>query len=227
MKPDLQVPSPRLSADESDPHDVTPRRAVLEKLPDTDLLACCRKHDRDSAEWAAACEVLVRRFTPLVRACVRQFRDSPEPTEDLMQVGYLGLLKAIGNYDPAFGNGLRAYAVPCISGELKRHFHDKRWQVKVARPSRTSPTSWTGCRPTTSSRGGSASRRTNCARPGGPPTGSPGRWTWRQWRSTGANCRAVSSGSSSCGSTATTRSRRSPPGWVYPRCTSPGCRPGR
>ena len=52
----------------------------------------------------------------------------------LMQVGYLGLLKAIGNYDPAFGNGLRAYAVPCISGELKRHFRDKRWQVKVARP---------------------------------------------------------------------------------------------
>ena len=54
----------------------------------------------------------------------------------LMQVGYLGLLKAIGNYDPAFGNGLRAYAVPCISGELKRHFRDKRWQVKVARPVR-------------------------------------------------------------------------------------------
>jgi RNA polymerase sigma-B factor len=89
---------------------------------------------RESAEWAAACEVLVRRFTPLVRACVRQFRDSPEPADDLMQVGYLGLLKAIGNYDPAFGNGLPAYAVPCISGELKRHFRDKRWQVKVTRP---------------------------------------------------------------------------------------------
>jgi RNA polymerase sigma-B factor len=133
MKPDLEVPPPRLSSDE-DPNDLIPPRAVLEKLPDSDLLSCCRKHDRESAEWAAACDVLVRRFTPLVRACVRQFRDSPEPAEDLMQVGYLGLLKAIGNYDPAFGNGLRAYAVPCISGELKRHFRDKRWQVKVARP---------------------------------------------------------------------------------------------
>jgi RNA polymerase sigma-B factor len=55
----------------------------------------------------------VRRHTPLVRP----YRNSPESADDLMQVGYLGLLKAIGNYDPAFGNGLGAYAVPCITGE--------------------------------------------------------------------------------------------------------------
>ncbi len=106
----------------------------LQKLPDDDLLARCREHPRDSRARAAACEVLVRRYTPLVRACVRQYRDSPESADDLMQVGYLGLLKAIGNYDPAFGNGLRAYAVPCITGEIKRHFRDKRWQVRVTRP---------------------------------------------------------------------------------------------
>lgn len=51
-----------------------------------------------------------------------------------MQVGYVGLLKAIGGYDPAFGNGWRAYAVPCITGEIKRHLRDKRWQVRVIRP---------------------------------------------------------------------------------------------
>jgi RNA polymerase sigma-B factor len=51
-----------------------------------------------------------------------------------MQVGFIGLLKAIGNYDPAFGNGLRSYAAPCITGEVKRHFRDKRWQVRVTRP---------------------------------------------------------------------------------------------
>ena len=111
-----------------------PLGAALEKLPDSELLACLRAHERKSPEWAGACDVLVRRYTPLVRACVRQYLASPEPTEDLMQVGYLGLLKAIRNYDPAFGNGLRAYAVPCITGELKRHFRDKRWQVKVTRP---------------------------------------------------------------------------------------------
>jgi len=111
-----------------------PLDPALEKLPDSELLACLRAHERESPEWAAACDVLVRRHTPLVRACVRQYRDSPEPTEDLMQVGYLGLLKAIRNYDPAFGNRLPAYAMPCITGELKRHFRDKRWQVKVTRP---------------------------------------------------------------------------------------------
>ncbi len=50
-----------------------------------------------------------------------------------MQVGYVGLLKAINNYNPAFGSGLRAYAVPCITGEIKRHFRDKRWQLNVGR----------------------------------------------------------------------------------------------
>jgi RNA polymerase sigma-B factor len=101
---------------------------------DEDLLAICRKYPRDSAKRAAACEALVRRYTPLVRACARHYMGSPEPADDLMQVGYIGLLKAINNYDPAFGRGLRAYAGPCISGEIKRHFRDKRWQVRVTRP---------------------------------------------------------------------------------------------
>ena len=49
-------------------------------------------------------------------------------------VGYAGLLKAIGNFDPAAGCSLATYARPCISGEIKRHFRDKRWQVRVTRP---------------------------------------------------------------------------------------------
>ena len=50
-----------------------------------------------------------------------------------MQVGYVGLLKAINNFDPSFGSSLSAYAAPCVSGEIKRHFRDKRWQVHVRR----------------------------------------------------------------------------------------------
>jgi DNA-directed RNA polymerase specialized sigma subunit len=46
------------------------------------------------------CEIVVGRYTNLVRSCVRQYRGSPEPAEDLMQVGYVGLLKAINNYYP-------------------------------------------------------------------------------------------------------------------------------
>ncbi|HEY6789071.1 MAG TPA: SigB/SigF/SigG family RNA polymerase sigma factor, partial [Trebonia sp.] len=106
----------------------------LERLPDEELLARCRELPVDSQERAAAREILVKRYEPIVRGCVRQYRGSPEPVEDLMQVGYVGLLKAINNFDPAFGGGLRAYAQPCISGEVKRHFRDKRWQVRVSRP---------------------------------------------------------------------------------------------
>ena len=105
----------------------------LAELPDEELLARCHDLPWASAERAAACEVLVRRYESLVRACVWQYRGSPEPVEDLIQVGYIGLLKAINNYDPAFGNGLRAYAAPCIGGEIKRHFRDKRWQIHVSR----------------------------------------------------------------------------------------------
>ena len=105
----------------------------LAELPDEELLTRCRDFPWGSVERAAACEVLVRRYESLVRACVWQYRGSPEPVEDLMQVGFIGLLKAINNYDPAFGNGLRAYAAPCIGGEIKRHFRDKRWQIHVSR----------------------------------------------------------------------------------------------
>jgi len=109
-------------------------RAGLEGLSDEELLARCQELPEGSGERAVIREVLVCRYEPVVRGCIRAYRASPEPTEDLMQVGYVGLLKAINNFDLAFGRGLRAYAVPCITGEVKRHFRDKRWQVRVTRP---------------------------------------------------------------------------------------------
>ena len=53
-----------------------------------------------------------------------------------MQAGYVGLMKAINNFDPAFGRPLAAYAQPCICGEIKRHFRDRRWQTHVRRPAK-------------------------------------------------------------------------------------------
>jgi RNA polymerase sigma-B factor len=108
-------------------------RAELRRLSDDELLSRLHVLPRDSEQRAAACEILVERYEKLVRSCVRQYRGSPEPVEDLMQVGYVGLLKAINNYDPAIGNSLTAYATPCVSGEIKRHFRDKRWQIHVRR----------------------------------------------------------------------------------------------
>jgi RNA polymerase sigma-B factor len=111
-----------------------PGEPSLDEPPDEELLARWQELSTDSQERAMVREVLVRRYEPLVRHCVRVYRGGPEPVEDLMQVGYVGLLKAINNFDPAFGRGLRAYAIPCITGEVKRHFRDKRWQVRVTRP---------------------------------------------------------------------------------------------
>src|SRR5260370_3282134 len=88
---------------------------------------------RGSAEHDTACEALVSRYQSLVRSCARRYWQSPEPLEELMQVGYVGLLKAINNFDPAVGSNLAACAQPCISGEIKRHFRDKRWSVHVQR----------------------------------------------------------------------------------------------
>src|SRR5258708_8460892 len=107
--------------------------ADLGRLDDRELLHIIRSLSRASARRAAACELLVSRHRNLVRSCVQRYRHSPEPTEDLMQVGYVGLLKAINNFDPEVGGSLAAYAQPCISGEIKRHFRDKRWQVHAAR----------------------------------------------------------------------------------------------
>jgi len=104
-----------------------------DQVCDHDLVALVQALPVHDPRRAAACEELIARHESIIRSCVHRYRDSPEPADDLMQVGYLGLLKAILNFDPAVGDSLAAYAQPCVSGEIKRHFRDKRWQVRVKR----------------------------------------------------------------------------------------------
>jgi RNA polymerase sigma-B factor len=108
----------------------------LGRASDSELLALIRTAPRGSRERNAACDVLVRRYEFLVRICAQQYRGCPEPLEELMQVGYVGLIKAINLFNPALGTGLRPYAEPCIRGEIKRYFRDQRWQVHVPRGAR-------------------------------------------------------------------------------------------
>jgi RNA polymerase sigma-B factor len=105
----------------------------LSDCPDQELITRYRTLPETDPGRAAAGEQLVRRYESLVRANVQRYRDSPESAEDLLQVAYVGLMKAINNFDPQIGESLGAYAQPCISGELKRHFRDKRWQIRVSR----------------------------------------------------------------------------------------------
>jgi RNA polymerase sigma-B factor len=108
-------------------------RPDLEALADADLLSMIQSLPHADSRRDAACEVLVSRYQPLVRSCVLRYKNSTEPHEELMQVGYVGLLKAINNFDATLGASLAGYAQPCVSGEIKRHFRDKRWQIRVQR----------------------------------------------------------------------------------------------
>ena len=70
---------------------------------------------------------------PLVRSLARRYAGRGEPVDDLVQVGAIGLIKAIDRFEPERGLELTTYAVPTIVGELKRHFRDAGWAVHVPR----------------------------------------------------------------------------------------------
>ncbi len=78
-------------------------------------------------------EELITRCLPLVRGLARRFASRGQPVEDLVQVGSIGLIKAIDRFDATRGVELSTYATPTIMGEIKRYFRDKGWAVKVPR----------------------------------------------------------------------------------------------
>jgi RNA polymerase sigma-B factor len=84
---------------------------------------------RDPAARAA----LVARFLPLARYLAWRYHGGGEQFDDLVQVASVGLLKAIDRFDPTRGVAFPAFATPTITGELRRHFRDTAWAVRVPR----------------------------------------------------------------------------------------------
>jgi RNA polymerase sigma-B factor len=78
-------------------------------------------------------EELVHRFLPLARSLALRYRGSSEDIEDLIQVASLGLVKALDGFDLERGGSFIAYAAPTILGELRRHFRDRVWEVRLPR----------------------------------------------------------------------------------------------
>ena len=76
---------------------------------------------------------LIEQYLPLVRSLARRYANRGEQLEDLVQVGSIGLIKAIDRFDVDRGVELTTYATPNIIGEIKRHFRDKGWSVRVPR----------------------------------------------------------------------------------------------
>ena len=76
---------------------------------------------------------LVHLHLPLVEHLARRFRNRGEPYDDLLQVGTIGLIKAVDRFDVERGVEFSTYATPTIVGEIKRHFRDKGWAIRVPR----------------------------------------------------------------------------------------------
>jgi RNA polymerase sigma-B factor len=85
--------------------------------------------DRDPAVR----EELVRRYMPFAKRLALRYRGASESFDDLLQVASLGLLNAVDRFDPERGIPFTAFASPTILGELKRHFRDRVWTVRVPR----------------------------------------------------------------------------------------------
>ena len=82
---------------------------------------------------AEARDQLIVNHINLVRFLASKFKNRGESLEDLIQVGTIGLIKAIDRFDPERGLEFTTYATPTIMGEIKRHFRDKGWSVRVPR----------------------------------------------------------------------------------------------
>ncbi|AYC37468.1 RNA polymerase sigma factor SigF [Streptomyces griseorubiginosus] len=76
---------------------------------------------------------LVEAWLPMADRLAGRFRNRGETLDDLRQVAALGLVKAVDRYDPGLGNAFESYAVPTITGEIKRHFRDHMWTLHVPR----------------------------------------------------------------------------------------------
>ena len=100
-------------------------------LTDTNVDALLVAYHRDGDESAR--EQALVELMPLVRALASRYAGRGEPIEDLVQVGSIGLIKAVDRFDVDRGVDIASYAVPTIVGEIRRHFRDKAWAMHVPR----------------------------------------------------------------------------------------------
>jgi RNA polymerase sigma-B factor len=76
---------------------------------------------------------IVEEYRWIATSCAQKFRERGEPFDDLIQVGLLGLVKAVERFDPSNGTPFPGFALPTVTGELRRHFRDTTWSVHVPR----------------------------------------------------------------------------------------------
>jgi RNA polymerase sigma-B factor len=98
-----------------------------------DLLRALASLPADDPRRAPLRERTIEAWLPLGRHLAQRFHGRGEPLDDLVQIAMVGLIKAIDRFDPEFGSDFAAYAVPTVVGEIKRHFRDRTWDIRVPR----------------------------------------------------------------------------------------------
>ncbi|MFI7446728.1 SigB/SigF/SigG family RNA polymerase sigma factor [Nonomuraea sp. NPDC049714] len=106
---------------------------VLEEMTAEELLAEMVREDAPHSQRERVRERIVEMHRPLAMEIARRYRYRGEPLEDLLQAAYVGLMKAINGFDPTLGHAFRGYAVVTMTGEVKRHFRDRTWAIRVPR----------------------------------------------------------------------------------------------
>jgi RNA polymerase sigma-B factor len=127
---------------------VTDHRAVSEQLDAVEVSATRTNRETDAAAKSLLTLMadlpagpdrervrarLIELYIPLAEYLARRFRNRGEQLDDLIQVANLGLIKSVDGFDAGRGAAFTSYAIPMIVGELKRHFRDKGWDVRVPR----------------------------------------------------------------------------------------------
>src|SRR6476646_10995773 len=89
--------------------------------------------DAGSVRYRRQREVIIKRCLPLAHHIARRYRGRGEPHDDLLQVARLGLVNAVNRFDVDNGSDFLSFAVPTMMGEVRRHFRDYSWALKVPR----------------------------------------------------------------------------------------------
>ncbi|HXM72101.1 MAG TPA: SigB/SigF/SigG family RNA polymerase sigma factor [Candidatus Dormibacteraeota bacterium] len=109
--------------------------AAQQRIPREELRALHRRYreTKDPAERERIREQLVNAYHDFVYFLARKFQNRGEPLDDIVQVGYLGLIKAIERFDPDLGYEFTTFATLTVAGEIKRHFRDKGTAIRFPR----------------------------------------------------------------------------------------------
>jgi RNA polymerase sigma-B factor len=99
----------------------------------TDLLQAMAALPAQHPSRAALREKTIEAWLPLAQHLAHRYSGRGEPSDDLVQTAAIGLIKAVDKFDPTRGVDFAGYAIPTIIGELKRHFRDRTWDIRVPR----------------------------------------------------------------------------------------------